>query len=481
MAEIGFRSLLLAFFCAGCQLGPPYKIPEAAIPENWKAETANIETDSNDTEVEETCLMNYWWDVFRDDQLSQLEMQALNFNRDLFQAVERVVEARALAGVQLADLYPQINLNPSYSDSGMLFQFFLPPGLATTVAPNGITPFRVHQYQFVLPLNLSYELDLWGKLKGQYRSAFYNAEAKAEGLCAALLSVTTDLANSYFLLRSYDEQISLQQDLLQELKSANQIANSRYEKGIANKLEVSQSSIQLLGVESQLLNSIRLRRLEENRIAILLGSPPSDFSIESQLLRNDPPQIPAGLPASIITQRPDIREAERIVASEQALIGVAYASYLPSLELTGTIGFLSPDFKQFLRWISRLWIMGVNINQTVFDGGRNDENVALSWSRFRQSSYAYQQKILVAFREVEDALVNLDLQEQQQKMIALQYQTAKEAAMLSKNRYGQGLVNYLEVTIAMQSYIDAELNYASIKGARYLSTIQLIKALGGAW
>ncbi|MBA2727651.1 MAG: efflux transporter outer membrane subunit [Parachlamydiaceae bacterium] len=472
-----FCFLTTALISASCQLGPAYQTPEAPIPETWKAAVAEVpETDSK-----EPCQLKYWWEVFDDDALNQLEIEALNNNRDLYIAIERVIEARALAGVQRADLFPQVNLNPSYTESEMLIKFFLPPGFPETLAPNGIAPFRVHQYQYVLPLNFSYEIDLWGKLKGKYNSAVFSAEAQAEALCSTLLSVTTDIASNYFLMRSYDEQIILQQQLVEELQKAHRIATARYEKGIANTFEVMQSSIQLLGIESTLLDNLRLRRLQENRIAVLLGLPPSEFTLPSNPLSGEPPTIPAGLPASILTQRPDIREAERQNASEHALIGVAYASYLPSLQLTATVGFLSPDYKDFLKWISRLWILGANANQTIFDGGRNDENVDVSWSRFRQATNRYQQTVLTALREVEDALTNLELQAQQDKILSLQFQAAKSSANLSQSRYKSGLVNYIEVATALQSYIDTEINYVSLKTARFLSTVQLIKALGGSW
>lgn len=478
--------LSFAFIAGSCQLGPEYQSPEAPIPDSWKASSldfaeAPLSAENDDANSLAPCELKYWWEVFDDPMLNDLEIEALNNNRDVFIAVERVIEARALAGIQRADLFPQVTLNPSYTDSGMLFKLYLPPGTPTTLFPNGIAPYRIHQYQYTLPINLSYEIDLWGKLKGQFKSAVLNAEAQAEALCAMLLSVTTDIANSYFLMRSYDEQIILQQELVGELQKAHTIAVSRYEKGIANSFEYMQSSIQLLEAESQLLENVRQRRLQENRIAVLLGTPPSDFTLPSNPLAGPPPAIPAGLPSSILTQRPDIREAERQNASEHALIGVAYAAYLPSLTLTATLGFLSPDYKDFLKWISRLWILGANVNQTIFDGGRIEENVDATWSRFRQATNNYQQTVLTALKDVEDALNNLELQAQQEKILSLQFKTAKASADFSQNRYKNGLVNYIEVTTALQSYIDTEINYVTLKGARYLSTVQLIKALGGSW
>lgn len=467
------------FFFTGCNLAPNYEPPSVDVPQQWKASPTDSNSDSNSNcETETFPCVEYWWEVFNDETLNYLELDAVANNLNLNIAVERVFEAFALAGIKKADLFPQFNLNPSYSNSGLLIEFFTPP----TPLPFPIIKFfRIHQMEYTLPLYMNYEIDLWGKLRNQYRAELRNAEAQAEALRTTLLSITTDLAMSYFLLRFLDAQIDLYQATVEEYRKFYDLAKSRFDKGLVNYLDVTTASLQLSNVETELFDLTRQRNLEENKIAVLLGVAPARFSIEHSPLNTSPPVIPSGIPSTVLLQRPDIAEAERELASKNALIGVAYASFYPSLELTGALGFLSPDFSQFLKWISRYWSIGANIGQTVFDGGRNCSSLELAWARFREADSAYQQKVLIAFQEVEDALNNLYLQAKQAEGFSRSVEFAKTAASLSLNRYRQGLANYLEVVQSQKSALEAEVNLTTIQSMRFLSTVQLIKALGGCW
>lgn len=464
-------TILLAL-SSSCHVGPKYQPPCPETPIEWKAPHKNPEV---------IPCVDYWWEVFEDDLLDQLEREAICNNPNLYISLQRVLEARALAHIRKADLYPQLTLNPSYLDTGMLFKLFTPPGVQLGPGISNGLVFRVHQFNYVLPLNMSYELDLWGKIKGQYASALMNAQAQQEAYNTTLLGLTTDLASSYFLTRSLDAQINFYQESLKELGESYRIAKSRFDGGLGNYLDVATASLQFTNAEADLFDLVRQRALQEDKIAVLLGRPPAQFCLSSNPLKSPPPEIPAGIPATVLLQRPDIAQAERILASQQALIGVAYASILPSINLTGTLGFSSPTLKDFLHWISRLWAIGVNMSQPVYDGGRIDANIDLAWSQFREAGGAYQQQVLTAFQEVEDALNNLDLQEKQAESLSQSSMWAKKAAMLSLNRYKKGLTNYLEVTVNQKAYLDTERNFINLEGVRYLSTIQLIKAIGGTW
>lgn len=451
-------------------MGPRYNGPCDEVPDEWKA---------CESACAETACVDYWWEIFNDPCLNQLEWQAITNSPNLYVAAERVIEARALAGVSRADLFPDVDFNPSYSDTGQLFKLYLPSGFPLLQGNKGI--YRVVQMQYALPLNLSYELDLWGKVRGQYESAWMTAQAQEEAYHTALLSLTTDLASAYFQLRTFDSLIELLNRTLDLRARELKLTNDQYEKGLTGLLDVSTAQAALANIESELLDLIRQRQLQENTIALLAGEPASYLCIEALSLCGLPPEVPASLPSDVLTQRPDIAQAERMMASQHRLIGVAYASFFPSIELTGTLGFLSPTFHDFLSWESRLWSMGGSLLEPIFDGGRRCANLEATCARFRQASGEYQQQVLVAFKEVEDALSNLDMQYKQSVSVAKYVDAASRAAHISRERYNKGLTNYMTVIENDSTEIDAQRTQVQLLGVRYLSTIQLIKAIGGRW
>lgn len=458
-----------------CKVGPSYHPPAVELPVEWKAP----HSDSSDGAALQPA-PDCWWTLFHDETLNQLECEVIAYNPTLYTALQRLLQSRAQARIRRADLSPQITLNPNYLDMGSLFKLFIPPTVGP-ISTSGGSVFRVHQFQYNIPLNLSYELDLWGRLKQEYDAARLDADAERAALQTTWLSLTTDLASSYFLLRSLDGQILFLEKTLLEYNSAYLLASSRFNKGIANQIDVVQASVQISNVESELFDLRRQRSLQEDTIAFLVGRAPAELHIESMPLFGTPPTIPPGAPATVLMQRPDVARAERTMASEHALIGAAYASLLPSIQLVGTIGVSSPTLRDFLKWISRLWSFGVNIDQSVYDGGRIDGSIDLAWARFKEAKGEYKTLVITAFREVEDALNNLDMQAKQAGSLADASTSAQKAAVLSINRYKNGLTSYLEVVDSQKGYLDAERQLIALQGVRYLSTVQLIKAIGGGW
>lgn len=465
-------SFILILLLTGCRVGPKYHPPSPEPPEEWKS-TSPTSTP--------TPYFACWWEVFKDEKLNNLEEQAVANNPSLYIALERVLEARAIAGVKKADLYPQLNLNARYSDSAQLYQFFLPPGV---VIPNidKVSPFfRIHQFLYLLKMDLNYEIDLWGKLRGQYASAVFSAQAQQQDYYASLLSLTAELADHYFQLRSFDAQMDYLQATIDSYQKNYQLVKNRFDKGLINYGDVANASLQVTNAQSNYEETARQRRIEENAIAVLIGVIPSEFTLEYDPLQLPPPKIPAGVPATILAQRPDIAAAERNMAAQNRLIGVAYASFLPSLDITGALGYSSPDFRQFLRGISKYWAFGAEAKEPVFDGWRNISNLRESWARYREASGEYQQTVLTAFQEVEDALNNLERQDKQGQFLASSAESSEQVYRLSNQRYNKGLVSYLNVVDSERAKLNAQLNEIALLGARYLSTVQLIKALGGSW
>ena len=457
-----WATLILA---TGCQVGPPYEPPLTEVTENWKNEQA--------CEAPNPTVCN-WWEIFEDSTLDTLEEQALANNNDLYAALQRVIQARAMAGVAESALYPQLTLGPNYSNQDLLTKIF--------IAKPPIPPvLREHQITNLLPLNLSYELDLWGELLSTYQSVSAYADMQVEALNTLLLLLTSDLANSYFRLRTFDKEIALFLETIQTRKAAVDITKSRYEGKLVNFSDVSRAKLDLSNVEADYYEGMRQREIEVNRIAVLIGTDPSTFELPSNPLAGIPPAIPAAMPSTVVRQRPDIAEAEREMASQHALVRVAYANYFPTITLTGALGYSSPDLQHFLRWESRLWSLGASALQTVFDGGRTDYNLTAAWAQFNGADAAYKQQVLIAFQEVEDALSDIAMLAKQSEKLAESVEDAKTTAKISQDRYFQGVTFYLDVMDSQRDELTSERNYISLQGRRYAATIQLVKAIGGSW
>jgi outer membrane protein, multidrug efflux system len=461
-------ALFLLLCLSSCRVGPRYQSPNPPAPAEWKAT-------AEQTSVAD---VNNWWEIFGDETLNDLMNQAIANNPTLHIALERFVEARAVAGIARADLFPQLNLNPNFSETGTLFKL---NGIPTTLFP-GLKPIiRVHELQYALPVTLSYELDLWGKYRGLYLSARYQAEAQAAAFWSAQLSLTADLASHYYNLRTLDAQIDLLQKTVMLRRESLKLNSSRFTSGLDNAIDVSSAELEVSNTEAQYYDAVRQRQQFENAIATLIGIPASDFCLESNPLDENPPKIPPGLPSTLLIQRPDIAEAERTMASKHAEINVAYAAFFPSITLTGALGYSSPDFKQFLTWKSRLWSYGADAAQFLFDAGKRCSDLEATWARFRQAEWSYQETVLTAFQEVEDALNDLEWEAKQFTSLQNSVKASSKTERLATRRYTQGLVSYFDVIASQRSDLTAQLNLLNVQGLRYQATIALIKALGGSW
>lgn len=459
--------IFLLVLLSSCRVGPTYYPPETDSPPEWKHAYEDFPLPYQD----------YWWEVFDDSTLNSLELLAVENNKDLDVALDRVRQARAQVGIVSADLYPQLTLNPLYNNQDSLIKLFGPGG------SNSITsPFlRAHELTYSLPLNLSYEIDLWGQLRDRSDSAFYNLQAQENAYNGALLILTADVASSYYQIRALDSLIELFTQTIQTRKKAFEINKDRYRFKVNDYQPVALAGLDLSNVESQYYAAIRQRELEINALALLLGLSPAEFTIESNPLKELPPTIPAGIPSTALLRRPDIAEAERVMASQHALINASYASLFPSLTLTGALGFLSPDYKHFLQWISRLWQYGANSNQMVFDGGRIYSEIELSWANFEEASDAYKQTVLTAFREVEDALASIEWIAKEEESVQQSVDYAQTAYKISKDRFLRGVDFYLAVADNERQLLDNQRALVTLLEARYIATIQLIKALGGSF
>ncbi len=468
-------ALLLLILLAGCfKVGPEYEPPEVCAPDNWKApQTCGCQANADDFE--------FWWEVFEDPILNQLEAAAVENSPTLEFSLQKVAMARAQALEAASALYPNIALNPSYQDIGQLFRIFLPPGVSLPgLTPNALI-YRIHQFLYYLPITMNYEVDLWGKISGQVEYQVANLEASQYALESSLLTLTSDLASNYYQLRALDSQIQVIIRTIETRKTDYNLTKSRYEKGIGSRLDLSNAELELANAEALLFDAKRQRALLEDLIATLAGIPASDFCLASNPLTLPPPCIPADLPSDVLLQRPDLAELERQTAASHALIGIAYTSFFPSLSLTGIVGYSSPVLKDFLRWRSRYWQMAAQSNQTIYDAGYNCATVEEAYAQFYAASAQYQQQVLTAFQEVEDALNSIEFLAGQYDSLQKAVNAAQLSSKLVTNRYKNGLVNFYDVVISDRAELSAEQQLYIGLGERYIATVQLIKALGGTW
>jgi outer membrane protein, multidrug efflux system len=471
---------VMAFILSCCSVGPRYVPPPTEIPSNWK----NFNSERcQELEVDDEgglCYLDYWWEVFDDAKLNELEALAIQNNRDLFVAFERVQEAVAQRGIAASSFYPQVTLNPLYTNTGELIKNYtqISPTLTNLIGPK---VFRVHELLYFLPANLSYEVDLWGKIQDQYDNANYSLLAQQKDYESVMLSLTSNLAIAYYQLRGNDAQIDLLAQILKTRQKAYEINKDRFEAQITFYADVTLAAEEVESAKIQYEEALRARTIFEDQIAVLLGVPASEFYMEHSPLQTLPPCIPDNIPSEVLVRRPDVAEAEFLAQAQHALVKEAYSLFFPSLTLTASGGFESPVFKDFLKWISRYWMDGVQINQLIFDGFKTPYNLDLQIARFREASGEYQQQILIAFQEVEDALNNVDSYAKQYNAAAAASQWSQKTNQLYSDRYKLGVIYYIDVANTERDSLNFQANVISLQASRFVATIQLIKALGGGW
>lgn len=463
--------LLLALLSlTACQVGPKYTPPAVEVPESFKNETAP------DISYED---VGVWWQVFDDPTLNKLEEAAVANNQNIMSAIASVKLEWALAGVNEADLFPQVHFNPSFTNTASLINSFLNnqtiPGL------NLPSTLRYNQKQYLIPVSVRYMADFWLKNWDNFMSAVNTAEAQEEALMMTILTITTDVATNYFQLRSYEQQLRILDDAIVVREEALKINSDRFKAGLSGELDVSQAQAELSAAIADKQDVIRLKGMTENMLAVLTGMNASEFHLCVEPLTKEPPLIPSGLPSDILLRRPDIAQAERMMAANNEQIGVAVASFFPTVELTGIRGTESPLWHKLFTHPARYWYFQTNIDQILFDGGRLLSNLEAAKAQYEQAEAQYKQTVLTAFQEVENALVSIAQNRERHNALVQTVTANSRSVQLSQNRYFNGLVNYLEVEVQMRTLLQSQLNEQQVLAAQYLSAIQLIRALGGGW
>ena len=449
-------------------VGPDYHAPSNAVPATYKNAALGTWKEGHPLD---NVPKGSWWQLFQDPDLDRLEAQALQANQNLKASVARVEQARAIARVARAELMPSANFNPSFERQ--------------RYSPNQVPSFGpITADTFSVPLDLSYELDLWGRVRRGFESAHAEAQASLADFYSVLLTVQSDVAQNYFALRSLDAEITTVNATVGLRQEQVRLVQSRFDGGIGSELDVARAQTELATTEADAASLAQQRSRLENALAVLIGSNPSTFSLPAltnQDWNPEPPTVPSGLPGELLERRPDVAAAERQLAATNARIGVAKAAFFPVVSLTASGGYLSGEVENLFNWDSRVWSLGPSVSLPIFAGGRNRANYRRAKAAFQESVAKYREQVLVAFSDVENSLAGerflADQSAAQQRAVA----HARRAAELATQRYRSGIVSYLEVVDASREALQAERSSAQLAGLRLNNTVQLIKALGGGW
>lgn len=461
----GIAGVLL---CAGCTVGPNYKRPTAPVPATWQVTEPWRQAEPKDA-VPKTA----WWTLFHDDELNGLETDLLAANQTLKVSFAHLEQARASAAVQNATLFPTASVAPSADRQRY-------SGLRSTGSTIPLAG-PVTQGSYNLPFTVSYEVDLFGKRRRTIEAAQAAYQANAADLENVRLVLTAELAADYFSLRQLDSEIGILNRTVQALQKGLDLVNSRHTGGIASGLDVAQEETLLNTTRTQATLLLQQRKQYEDAISVLVGKPAPDFRLASRELAAEPPSIDTTIPSDVLERRPDIAESERQMAVANAQIGIAKAAYYPSLVLYGQGGWSSTNISQLLNAESGFWAIGANVAEDIFTGGARRAQLQYQQAGYDATVASYRDTVLNAFREVQDNITGLQVLDSARQSQADAVSSSRRQLDIANSRYVGGLVNYLDVVNAQQNLLSNEQEAAIIQGQRLVTSVLLVKALGGGW
>ena len=447
---------VFALLPMGCAVGPDYQRPDSVMPETY----TGIEA------TEASAVDLGWWQVFRDPALVALIDIAIEGNRDLRVAAARVDEARARLGVVRGDQWPTVGVAGGFQ-RGNGSELVTPGSGIIEGASVGLTA--------------SYEVDLWGRYRRATEAERAALLGSVENQRAIFIALLSEVAQAYLLLRDLDERLQIAERTLELRRESTAIIRQRFDRGIVPLLDVNQAQIQEAEAAVVRASIARQRREARNLLNLLLGRNPMPILRNNQnLAALVAPDIPAGLPSQLLEQRPDVRAAEQALAAQTARIGVAQSLRFPSISLTGSLGYASDELSE-LNDGTRVWGVNVDIFGPIFDGKKRRSQVEQERARTVQALNNYEQAVLNALREVEDALSGVQGYREELAARQLQLKASESAADLSRQRYDGGVTDYLEVLDSERSLFSAQLGVSSVRRQELSSLVSLYKALGGGW
>ena len=463
---IFFLSLATAAYGALPSVGPDYVRPQVQVPDAYRdadgagAWTASAPADGTPRGT--------WWRIFSDPGLDRLEGLSLSRNQDLAAAAARIEQAAASAGLARSAYFPQVALSPSATRERF--------------SPTTDNPYpQLVATDLSVPLLATWELDLFGRVRRLNEAARADADASAALYESVRLSLAASVAQDYFLLRGLDREIAVLRATITLRERELDLVNAQLRSGTATELDASRAETELAAAEADLAAVAVRRESAQDSLAVLAGESATSFAVGESVADIGLPVVPAGVPSALLERRPDVAAAERALAAANARIGVAKSAYFPAISLTGSAGFESADTSRLFGADSRIWSIGPTLYLPVFQGGRNRSNLDRSRSVYDESLAAYRQQVLVALREVQEALTSARLLSQESAAVDRAVTHSRRAAELAKTRYEAGYVSYLDVVDAQRTELGNERAAAQLFAQRLNTSVALIKALGGGW
>jgi multidrug efflux system outer membrane protein len=455
-------AILASIFMAGCAVGPNYHRPAVQTPTAYRDLEQNPQAQAQAASFADLP----WWQVFQDPQLQELIRIALKENYDLQLATERIAAARAQVAITRSNLFPQVQAGGTFA--------------------GGKDPTTQAKYNIlVLAADAAFQLDLFGRLRRATQAARAELLATEDARDTVVLTLVSDVASDYFTLLQLDHELQITRDTVKTQEDSVKLTQLRLDHGVATKLDVLQAQQVLDTANAQLPDFERLIGQEEDAISILLGHYPEGVRRGLPLAEQPlPPEVPPGMPSTLLERRPDIRQVEQDLIAANAEIGVAKAAFFPQISLTGSGGGAfgrSSLFSGLMSSQSTTWSYGAQVTQPIFTGGALSGNLKLAESQHRQELIAYQQAIQLAFRDVSDALIGYQKLHQVRVAQETTVKDLQDSVDISLLRYRGGITTYLEVLDGQRSLFEAELTLAEARGSEYQSLVQLYKALGGGW
>jgi len=451
---------------AGCAVGPKYQRASIESPPAWKTGGPWREAAPKDAIPKGT-----WWEVFHDEELNRYEQSLLRANQSLAAARDRLDQARSLARVASAGLFPTLSADPNASRTR--FSGNRPqspsPGAALT------------QSLYEIPFALNYEVDLFGKVRKNLEAANANLQLTAAELQNVQLVLTAELAADYFSLRELDAEYQVVQESVQIQQKGLVLVQHRHEGGVASGLDLAQQQTLLDSTVTQLYLLQQQRSQFEHAMAVLTGNAASAFSVAVAPLRATPPPVPLGMPSDLLERRPDVASAERAMAQENALVGVARTSFYPQFNISGAGGFQSISLGSLISAPSAFWSLGGDLLQPILNGGRNRANLAATKSAYEESVANYRGSVLTAFQQVEDGLSGLNSLSQAAESQNAAVADARRALDIANDRYVGGLTTFLDVITAQSVLLTNQRLSTQLLGQQMVTSVFLVKALGGGW
>jgi NodT family efflux transporter outer membrane factor (OMF) lipoprotein len=464
----------MVVFSATCAVGPNYVRPTAPVPPKYKELPPSQATTTGqwkEAQPSDAAQRGKWWELFREPELNGLEEQVAISNQSIAQAEAQFRGARALARVARASLFPSLGVGASVTRSSGVVQ--------SSPKPTSGPPPTVMAY--AVPVDLAWEADVFGGIRRNLEAGVASAQASAAQLEAVRLAIQAELAVDYFALRGVDGQRQLLDSTVAGYQAALQLTENQYKQGVVSGVDVAQAQTQLETTRAQATDLGVSRAQLEHAIAVLVGKPPGDFSLQAGPIRVVPVQVPVGVPSELLERRPDIAAAERLAAAANAQIGVAKAAYFPTFTLAASGGYGNSTLSNFFSLPNRFWSLGPALLETLFDGGRRRALSEQAWASYDAAVAVYRESVLTAFQDVEDNLAALRVLAVEAAQQADAVTASERSLTIAKNRYQGGITTYLEVVTAQSAALANERTAIDLLTRRMTASVNLIKALGGGW